>query len=86
LDPAPRVSELCSVPAALDELVRQMLEKEPSARPASATEVMSALAAIRWSAADRVAPRRVAPSLTLAERRVLSLIATSTPDPDALSR
>lgn len=49
--PAPRLSEaLLEVPASLDELVAQLLEAEPSRRPASARVVADRLAALGESA------------------------------------
>ena len=45
LDPTPRVRDArADLPRELDALVTQLLEKEASARPASAAEVLSALA------------------------------------------
>jgi serine/threonine-protein kinase len=49
--PAPRVSEVCpDLPAALDNPVLHMLEKDPSKRPESLTAALDALAAAAQSA------------------------------------
>jgi eukaryotic-like serine/threonine-protein kinase len=60
--PAPRVSSLVrGVPAALDELIAQMLEKEPAARPQTMKDVVARLDAL--AAAVATGGARVATQL-----------------------
>jgi eukaryotic-like serine/threonine-protein kinase len=59
-DPAPRVgTTVLDCPAALDELVGRLMEKDPSKRPASAEEVARALHAITPTIEVRMPKRTV---------------------------
>ncbi len=79
-----------SVPAALDSLILQLLAKAPERRPASATAVGEALAALAASpAAARSAPTpsvATPPSADGAARRVVTVLAARVEgsDPEAL--
>lgn len=78
LDDAPRLRDVVpTVRPDLDELVATMLAKDRAARPADGREVARRLAEIRARGSlpgEHEAPRNTAPSLTLSERRLLSLI------------
>jgi len=79
LEPAPRVSMLRSdVPSALDELIAQLLEKDPERRPARAGLVAEALEQIPLSALsahELPAVRERAPqALTAVEQRLMSIV------------
>ena len=57
LDEPPRISDLRpEVPPALDALITQMLAKDPSMRPATAAEIVAALAALTPDELARAAP------------------------------
>ena len=81
-DPVPRARTLCpEVPEALDDLIAQMLAKEPGDRPSSAV-VAAALGSLERLAGgelgERAHPRHpsamMVPSLTSDEQRVLSVV------------
>ncbi len=85
LDEPPRVRALVpDVPAAIDALVGQMLDKNPAARPADGLAVARALAALdgHADAAGAEEPPGMAPgmvSISRAERRLVSVVAAAVP-------
>ena len=100
LEDPPRLRELSpEVPAALDDLVASMLEKEPSARPANAASVARALAGVLAGKSLDSAPshdaRRATSSpppgagsrLTHREQALVSIVMAQEPEsvPDALA-
>ena len=88
LEEVPRVRTLRpEVPAALDELVARMLEKDPAARPASASEVATRLRAIGPLEGDRedVASSRPRSPTLRRELQLVSLVAVRAGAVDARS-
>jgi len=82
LEDAPRIRQrLPEAPAALDELIAQMLDKDPERRPRSAPEVARALEAIRSLAPDSSGPVLLSPApvLGLREQRLLSVVVARMP-------
>jgi eukaryotic-like serine/threonine-protein kinase len=85
LDEPPRVRELRpEVPAALDELVARMLQKDPAGRPATAAAVVEALVAVgplgeAGDAAEPAPPSRVLSGLTGGEHRVMAMLFVGAP-------
>jgi serine/threonine protein kinase/tetratricopeptide (TPR) repeat protein len=83
---APRLSRKCpAVPKSLDNLVAQMLEKDPNDRPSDGNELASLLSQvdIRTSQAVTVTQRRPK-ALTHGERRVVSIVMAGA-DPSSTS-
>jgi tetratricopeptide (TPR) repeat protein len=73
---APRVRDLRpEVPPGLDELIAQLVAKDPEARPADASAVASTLLAILGRlGADAPARHQVAPAITAGEQRFLTVL------------
>ncbi len=72
----PHVREVSpGVPAALDALVFRMMAKDPAARPASGADVARELAAQGAGASRSIPPPGPARSITVRERRLLSVVA-----------
>jgi eukaryotic-like serine/threonine-protein kinase len=81
LDPTPRVRDaIADVPGELDALVCALLEKEVSARPASAADVLSALANLHASSATARVASDVPTIVGTAERRLVPLVFSPAPD------
>src|SRR6185369_13796 len=79
LEEAPRARELAyEVPAALDELLAEMLSKEPAARPADASRVAEALARIEDGAAESCSFRGPA-TLGAREAEIVSVALAAPP-------
>lgn len=82
LEDAPRIRQrLPEAPAALDEMLARMLEKDPDRRPGSAGEVARALEAIQSLTPDRSGPILIVPPpvLGLREQRLLSVVVARIP-------
>ncbi|MCZ7686828.1 MAG: protein kinase [Sandaracinaceae bacterium] len=74
---APRLSSLCpEAPAGLDELVQDLLSKEPEGRPRDALEVVARLQGLGVGAATSVDHTRTIGHL---EQRVVSVVAGAVP-------
>ncbi len=76
---APRASELCTgVPAALDDLLAQTLEKSPDARPRDGADVARAIAALRAQGGailgHGVSKSGPPPALGAGEQQLLSVV------------
>src|SRR5262249_23707883 len=72
---APRLSEFAAVPAALDDLVHRMLEKDPDARPPHAGVVLEELRSLGPLDGSSTVARPSA--LTGGEQRVVCVVMTS---------
>ncbi len=80
LEEAPRVSELVSeLPAALDDLVARMLDKDRAGRPADATRVLAELSRLDLADAPRAVPSRPPASLTVGEQRLVCVVLAAPP-------
>ena len=88
LEDVPRAREIQpSIPEVLDDLVAEMLSKNPAQRPADGRAVLARLAAIGNLANAHARPERIAPSLTSEERRMICfLLARATRDSRVLDR
>lgn len=78
MEEPPRVREICpDVPLALDDLIHQMLSKEPEQRPANGQAVVAAFERVVQLDGSRssLRPAVVADALTHTEKRLVSVVA-----------